>query len=404
MRLKEISIEDYNYQLPDQKIAKYPLDRRENAKLLIYNSGEIKQDIFRNIPAYLPKNQLMIFNDAKVISARLQFQKETGANIEVFCLEPYKPADYNLAFQQKHTVEWKGMVGNLKKWKTGQLKKELRIKGRIIELAVGKLKNEDGYIILRFSWNDEDINFSDILEHAGKVPIPPYLKRETEKIDQTRYQTKYSKTKGSVAAPTAGLHFDEFTLNTIKEKNIPTEKITLHVGAGTFRPVQTDDIRDHQMHTEHFSVSVKTISNLINHKGNILAVGTTTVRTLESLYWLGVKLKSTDNEDSNFLRQWEHTELDNTITVREALNALIDFTKKKNQESFNGSTQIMITPGYQFKMTHSMITNFHQPKSTLLMLIAAFVGNDWKKIYDYALNNNFRFLSYGDSSLLFPKK
>ncbi|MFP4525604.1 MAG: S-adenosylmethionine:tRNA ribosyltransferase-isomerase [Bacteroidales bacterium] len=406
MRLKEISVEDYNYQLPEHKIAKYPLERRENAKLLIYNAGEIQQDIFKNIPDYLSDNQLMIFNDAKVISARLQFQKETGANIEVFCLEPYQPADYNLAFQQKETVAWKGMVGNLKKWKTGPLKKKLTVKGKFIDLAVERLKKEGGYVILQFKWNSKEVNFSDILEHAGKVPIPPYLKRETEKIDQTRYQTKYSRTKGSVAAPTAGLHFDEFTLNKIKEKNIPTEKITLHVGAGTFRPVQTDDIRKHEMHTEHFSVSLQTIDNLINHKGKILAVGTTTVRTLESLYWLGVKLKSKgiEAETENFLHQWEHTKLDNTVTIEEALNELINYTKKNNNKTFNGSTQIMITPGYQFKMTHSMITNFHQPKSTLLMLIAAFIGDDWEKVYDYALKNNFRFLSYGDSSLLFPKE
>lgn len=258
--------------------------------------------------------------------------------------------------------------------------------------------------MLKFTWNDKEVTFSDILENAGKVPIPPYLKRETEQIDKTRYQTKYSRTKGSVAAPTAGLHFDAFTLNTIKEKNIPTDKITLHVGAGTFRPVQTDNPREHEMHTEHFSVSILTINNLIKHKNRILAVGTTSVRTLESLYWLGVKLlsKGKKNQPINFLRQWEHTELDDSVPVVNALQEIKRYIEKNNNHSFNGSTQIMITPGYRFKLTHAMITNFHQPKSTLLMLIAGFVGDDWKSIYDFALNNNFRFLSYGDSSLLFP--
>lgn len=403
MDLKNISIQDYTYHLPEEKIAKYPLKNREESRLLIYDRGKIKDNHFRNISHYLPENHLMVFNNAKVISARLPFQKETGAIIEIFCLEPVQPREYAKAFQATNKVQWKCLVGNLKKWKNSSLNKTIKLNKRTIQINVKKTGREDNYVTVEFTWDKNDVTFGEILDITGKVPIPPYLKRESEPVDKTRYQTRYSKVMGSVAAPTAGLHFDQHTLSSIRSKGIEQTEITLHVGAGTFRPVQSETVSGHEMHTEHFEVSIATLDKLIEYTDNLLSVGTTTLRTLESLYWMGLKVNQSENTPNPFhLGQWEHTELEDSLSVKESLLRIKQYMTYHKKEHIHASTQIMITPGYQFKLTDSLITNFHQPKSTLLLLIAAFVGDDWKKIYEYALNNNFRFLSYGDSSLLFP--
>mgnify|MGYP002338704033 FL=1 len=399
----KISAKDFDYYLPEENIAKYPVEQREKSKLLLYQKGAISQDIFENIHRYLPEDQLMVFNNAQVVYSRLLFQKSTGANIEIFCLEPSQPKEYAQAFQQTFSVTWLCMVGNLKKWKEDVLEKKIALPKGNLNLKAKRQARRDNVIEIEFEWDNASITFGEILDNAGIVPIPPYLKRESEPVDKQRYQTVYSKIKGSVAAPTAGLHFSEPVMNKIREKGIRTEEITLHVGAGTFRPVKSETVDQHEMHTEHFSVSQQTIEQLANSKGNILAVGTTSVRTLESLYWIGVKLKSMSSSPSRIvLNQWEHLDLDHSVSVEAALEEIQNYLKKTRNETLNASTQIMITPGYEFKLTKSMITNFHQPRSTLLMLIAAFIGEDWKDIYDYALKNDFRFLSYGDSSLLMP--
>ncbi len=399
----KISAKDFDYNLPEENIAKYPVKQREKSKLLLYQQGKISQDVFENIPDYLPEDQLMVFNNAQVVYSRLLFQKSTGANIEIFCLEPCQPEEYAQAFQQTSSVTWLCMVGNLKKWKEDILEKKISLPKGDLNLKAEKKGRKDNVIEVQFEWDNSSITFGEILDNAGIVPIPPYLKRESEPVDKQRYQTVYSKIKGSVAAPTAGLHFSEPVVRKIRGKNIQTEEITLHVGAGTFRPVKSETVDQHEMHTEHFSVSLQTLEQLANSKGNILAVGTTSVRTLESLYWIGVKLKTMKASPSRIiLKQWDHLDLDHSISVEAALEEIQNYLRKNQDETLNASTQIMITPGYEFKLTKSMITNFHQPRSTLLMLIAAFVGEDWKDIYDYALKNNFRFLSYGDSSLLMP--
>jgi len=400
---EKISAKDFDYNLPEENIAKYPVKQREKSKLLLYQKGKIAQDIFENIHNYLPEGQPMVFNNAQVVYSRLLFQKPTGANIEIFCLEPSQPKEYAQTFQQTSSATWLCMVGNLKKWKEDVLEKKIALPKGNLNLKAKKKGRKDNVIEIEFEWDNASITFGEILDNAGIVPIPPYLKRESEPVDKQRYQTVYSKIKGSVAAPTAGLHFSEPVMNKIREKKIQTEEITLHVGAGTFRPVKSETVDQHEMHTEHFSVSQQTLEQLANSKGNILAVGTTSVRTLESLYWIGLKLKTMASAPSRIvLNQWEHLDLDHSITVEEALEEIQDYLKKNQKATLNASTQIMITPGYEFKLTKSMITNFHQPRSTLLMLIAAFVGDDWKDIYDYALENDFRFLSYGDSSLLMP--
>lgn len=399
----KISAKDFDYTLPEEKIAKYPIEQREKSKLLLYQKGQISRDTFENIHCYLPEDQLMVFNNAQVVYSRLLFQKSTGANIEIFCLEPVQPKEYAQAFQQTFSATWLCMVGNLKKWKDDVLEKKISLPKGKLNLKAKKKSRKDNAIEINFEWDNPTITFGEILDNAGIVPIPPYLKRESEPVDKQRYQTVYSKIKGSVAAPTAGLHFSEPVMNKIREKKINSAEITLHVGAGTFRPVKSETVDQHEMHTEHFSVSLQTLEQLANSKGNILAVGTTSVRTLESLYWIGVKLISMSSSPSRIvLNQWEHFDLDHSVSPGKALEEIQNYLKKNRKETLDASTQIMITPGYEFKLTKSMITNFHQPRSTLLMLIAAFVGEDWRDIYDYALQNDFRFLSYGDSSLLLP--
>jgi S-adenosylmethionine:tRNA ribosyltransferase-isomerase len=400
---KKISVKNYDYPLTEDKIAKYPARQREESNMLIYDRGNIIKDRFKHIHHYISRDNLLVFNNAKVISARLFFQKETGAKIEIFCLEPDTPSDYATAFQQNKTVRWKCMVGNLKKWKNGVLKQQLKIDGKSISIKAHKIRQEENQVIVQFIWDRNDVSFGEILDHAGKVPIPPYLKRESESLDHQRYQTVYSKIKGSVAAPTAGLHFSKQLIDKMKRKGIQNTELTLHVGAGTFRPVQSETIDQHSMHLEHFAVSLETIEKLIKRYNKILAIGTTSVRTLESLYWIGVKMAHGQYSGHNIrLDQWEHLELPGDMEVPKALERIKNYLKDTGQENLIASTRIMITPGYRFKLTHGLVTNFHLPKSSLLMLIAAFVGDDWKRIYDFALKNDFRFLSYGDSSLLYP--
>lgn len=396
----DIQIEDYNYNLPDERIAKYPLDKRDTSKLLISRDGEIGEDTFCNLAGYLPDNSLMVFNNTKVIQARLHFRKSTGAQIEIFCLEPHLPNDYQVNFQQTHTCSWICLVGNLKKWKEGELIKEIDINGEKVEIRAKRIQSHGDSHIIQFEW-DKPVSFSEILDVAGELPIPPYLNRDTEEKDKQTYQTVYSKIDGSVAAPTAGLHFTPEVFDSLKNKGIKTAEITLHVGAGTFKPVKSEQIADHVMHAEFISVRKEIIAQLLNHNGKIIAVGTTSVRTLESLYYIGQMLESDSHADNLKVLQWQPYEDGAKITVKQALTNIISYLDKNKLSSLIAETQIMIAPGYTYRIVDGIVTNFHQPKSTLLLLVSAFVGGaNWKKIYQYALENNFRFLSYGDSSLL----
>mgnify|MGYP000665700373 CR=1 FL=1 len=401
---KHIRISEYNYPLPDERIAKFPLPVRDQSKLLIYRHGEVNEDIFTSLPDYLPKGSLMIFNNTKVIQARLHFRKETGALIEVFCLEPIQPNDYVLNFQQTEHAAWLCMIGNLKKWKDGELKREMTVKGFPITLTAtrGECRGTSHWV--DFTWNNAEVTFADILEVFGELPIPPYLNRNTEESDKETYQTVYSKIKGSVAAPTAGLHFTPQVLDTLQEKGIELEELTLHVGAGTFKPVKSEEIEGHEMHTEYISVNRSTIKKLIDHDGCAVAVGTTSVRTLESLYHIGVTLAENPDatEEELHVRQWQPYEKYDQIPPVVALQKILGYLDRHGMETLHTSTQIIIAPGYDYKIVKAMVTNFHQPQSTLLLLVSAFVKGNWRTIYDYALSHDFRFLSYGDSSLLIP--
>lgn len=401
---KHIRISDYDYPLPDERIAKFPLPERDSSKLLVYRHGEVSEDRFTSLPQYLKPGMLMVFNNTKVIQARLHFRKETGALIEVFCLEPYSPADYAQNFQQTETCSWLCMIGNLKKWKEGVLRKEMTVNGRDLILCAERGEAVGTSHAVRFSWNDSTVTFSDILECMGELPIPPYLNRETQESDKKTYQTVYSKIKGSVAAPTAGLHFTERVLSALDNAGIEREELTLHVGAGTFKPVKSEEIEGHDMHTEYISVRRSTIEKLIAHNGEAVAVGTTSVRTLESLYYIGLKLeKDMDlSEEGLHVNQWEPYEEASGLSTVRALQNIVDWLDRHGIETLHTSTQIIIAPGYKYHIVKAMVTNFHQPKSTLLLLVSAFVNGDWHRIYDYALSHDFRFLSYGDSSLLIP--
>ena len=407
-RMKEdprhIHISEYNYPLPDERIAKFPLTVRDQSKLLVYRHGEVTEDVFTSLPDYLPKGSLMVFNNTKVIQARLHFRKETGALIEVFCLEPIQPNDYVLNFQQTEHAAWLCMIGNLKKWKDGALKREMTVKGFTITLTAtrGECRGTSHWI--DFSWNNPEVTFADILEVFGELPIPPYLNRDTEESDKETYQTVYSKIKGSVAAPTAGLHFTPRVLEALQEKGIDLEELTLHVGAGTFKPVKSEEIEGHEMHTEYISVNRATIKKLIDHDGCAVAVGTTSVRTLESLYHIGVTLAENPDatEEELHVRQWQPYEKYDQIPPVVALQKILGYLDRNGLEALHSSTQIIIAPGYQYKIVKAMVTNFHQPQSTLLLLVSAFVKGNWRTIYDYAMAHDFRFLSYGDSSLLIP--
>ncbi|MBK8808505.1 MAG: S-adenosylmethionine:tRNA ribosyltransferase-isomerase [Bacteroidales bacterium] len=394
-----IEIEAYNYLLPDDKIAKYPLENRDASKLLIYKNKDISEASFTDITLHLPNNSLLIFNNTKVIAARILMNKESGAHIEIFCLEPYFPESYELMFSQQKQCVWKCIVGNSKRWKAEPLTKTIQVGSESVQFTAKRIENNQTVHLVEFTW-DSNHSFSEMLDALGQIPIPPYLNRATESIDLERYQTVYSKHKGSVAAPTAGLHFTDSILSKLKEQGIEKGEITLHVGAGTFKPVQSKTIGEHEMHTELFSFNIKLLEQIINANYFIIAVGTTSLRTLESIYWLGCKLIET-GEMPNKISQWEVYN-HNTIDYKESLNAILTHIKSKNIESFTASTQILIAPGYIFKVVKGLITNFHQPQSTLLVLVSAFIGEEWERIYDYALKNDFRFLSYGDSSLIIP--
>ena len=404
---KHIRISEFNYPLPDERIAKFPLPVRDQSKLLLYRHGEVTEDIFTSLPDYLPANSLMIFNNTKVIQARLHFHKETGALIEVFCLEPVQPNDYARNFQQTEHAAWLCMIGNLKKWKEGALKREITVKGKPLTLTAERGACHGTSHWVDFRWNNPEITFADILEVFGELPIPPYLNRETQESDKETYQTVYSKIKGSVAAPTAGLHFTPRVLDALREKGVTLEELPLHVGAGTFKPVKSEEIEGHEMHTEYISVNRSTLEKLVAHEGKAIAVGTTSVRTLESLYHIGVTLLHNPNatEEDLHVKQWQpyETALETAATPAvDALQAIIAYLDRHHMETLHSSTQIIIAPGYEYRIVKAMVTNFHQPQSTLLLLVSAFLHGDWRKIYDYALAHDFRFLSYGDSSLLIP--
>jgi hypothetical protein len=404
MNIKEISIKDYNYELPDERIAKFPKSERDHSKILIYNKGNIVEDIFYNIVNFLPENALMVFNNTKVIQARLHFQKQSGAHIEIFLLEPAEPLDYELMFQIKEQCVWVCMIGNLKKWKEDALIKEIDINGHSVTIKAERLEQVGASHKVRLSWNDTSLSFAELIDIIGELPIPPYLNRDTQESDKTTYQTVYSKIKGSVAAPTAGLHFTKDVLSEIDKKGIVREELTLHVGAGTFKPVKSELISEHDMHTEYISVSKSTLETLRKFNASAIAVGTTSVRTLESLYYIGLKLHKNPHltDEELAVKQWEPYEQTTNVTALEAINAIIKYLDENDLDTLHSSTQIMIAPGYEYKIVKMLVTNFHQPQSTLLLLVSAFIGDNWHKVYNYALEHDFRFLSYGDSSLLIP--
>ena len=423
--MEEILIEEYNYPLPDERIAKYPLANRDQSKLLIYRDGKVSEDQFYHVGEYLSADSLLIYNNTRVIQARLEFHKQSedgtqGARIEIFCLEPLLPHDYQLSLGSTSGCTWKCMIGNAKKWKSGALSLPVQLpSGEHITLFAEKGEQTGNTFAVRFWWNTPasnlsplasnlNISFAEILDAVGELPIPPYLNRKTEESDKTTYQTVYSRIKGSVAAPTAGLHFTDNVLNGLRQKGIQTAEVTLHVGAGTFQPVKVADANQHTMHTEIIAVPRETIATLIANLGHIVAVGTTSMRTLESLYFIGEELcagfRIPDAEDTTLsVAQFAPYQQEHTLSTREALQALLDYLDNTQQDTLHAETQIMIKPGYQFRVVDQLITNFHQPKSTLLLLVSAFVGGDWHTIYDYALSHNFRFLSYGDSSILFRR-
>lgn len=407
MNTKHIRIKDYNYDLPDERIAKFPLPERDKSKLLVYNHGEVSQDVFSNITRYLPQGALMVFNNTKVIQARLHFRKETGSLIEIFLLEPALPTDYEQMFQTTGACSWYCLVGNLKKWKGGPLTTTVEMPGQpSVQLTAERDMSCETALKIDFKWTGDDkLSFAELIDKVGELPIPPYLNRNTQESDKTTYQTVYSKIKGSVAAPTAGLHFTQKVLADIDQHGIDREELTLHVGAGTFKPVKSEEIEGHAMHTEYVCIRRSTLEKLLQHNCEAVAVGTTSVRTLESLYYMGCKVKANPNVslDQLHVNQWEpYASTTTTITPTEAIGELIAYMDRNNLPSLHSSTQIIIAPGYQYKIVKRLITNFHQPQSTLLLLVSAFVGGDWKSIYRYALDNGFRFLSYGDSSILIP--
>lgn len=420
METKHIHISDYNYDLPDSRIAKFPVSPRDTSKLLVYRHGEISDDIFYNLPKYLPEKSLMVFNNTKVIQARMHFLKETGALIEVFLMEPAAPTDYELMFQTRGECSWLCMVGNLKKWKEGSLVRTFDVAGTTINFKatmrrdIIDAKSGGTNYWVDFAWDNPQVSFAEILDAVGELPIPPYLNRETQDSDKTTYQTVYSKIKGSVAAPTAGLHFTDKVLAAIDAAGVRREELTLHVGAGTFKPVKSEEIDGHTMHTEYVCVRRDTLQTLLDYDCCAIAVGTTSVRTLESLYYMGVKLESNPDaaEEELHVCQWEpYEKADGTpvggnlvdgITPQKAISNIIAWLDKNNLKTLHSSTQIIIAPGYEYKIVKVLVTNFHQPQSTLLLLVSAFLKGDWHNVYDYALSHDFRFLSYGDSSILIP--
>ena len=399
--IPEIRIEDYNYNLPDERIAKYPLPQRDGSKLLHYKDGNVTEKKFSEIASLLPEGSIMVFNDTKVVPARLHFQRSTGAHIEIFCLEPVQPEEYVTMFAVTDRCRWKCIVGNVKRWKNDTLNlynPDSNEEVTTLALKADLIERQGETSIVEFSW-EGGLPFSKVLEIGGSIPIPPYLNRNTEDVDLERYQTLYARFRGSVAAPTAGLHFTENVLQAIRERNITTETVCLHVGAGTFLPVKSSLVSEHTMHREPFVVTLDFLEKLLSKTGKLVAVGTTSVRTLESLYYVGVKCIETGVPAD--VDQWDPYSREYSYTLDESLSALVDYLKKNNKKDIQLGTRIIIVPGYQFKVVDVLVTNFHQPQSTLLLLISAFVKGDWHKIYDFALANDFRFLSYGDSSILF---
>ncbi len=422
MNVKDISIKAFDYPLTPERIAKYPLPQRDQSKLLLYRHGEVSEDVFSNLPLHLPRGALMVFNDTRVIQARLRFRKTTGAAVEVFLLEPARPADYARNFARRSSCTWSCLVGNLKRWREGDLKRTLTVGTEQCELTARhasyikkrpSASSSDGAEqLITFHWTQR-LTWAEVLEAAGEMPIPPYLNRRPEDSDKLAYQTVYGKVDGSVAAPTAGLHFTPRVLSALRERDIEREEVTLHVGAGTFRPVKSDTIGGHDMHTEHISVSRSTILALLGHRARAIAVGTTSVRTLESLYYMGIRAyylmrdgRDTDDAYSLSVRQWEPYEMEmaglRMPSAERALTHLLAYMDRHQLEVLHTSTQIIIAPGYRYHIVKAMVTNFHQPQSTLLLLVSAFIGDRWRQVYDYALSHQFRFLSYGDSSLLIP--
>ena len=410
--MNPLYIADFNYPLPDERIAKYPLPERDHSKLLIYRDGAVSEDHFYNVGEYINPSALLIYNNTRVIQARLEFYKTTGARIEVFCLEPLTPHDYQLSLSSTTGCTWKCMVGNAKKWHDEPVTLTINHSPSAITLRAYKEAQMGNTFAVRFEWDGDDISFAEILDAAGELPIPPYLNRKTEASDLKTYQTVYSRIKGSVAAPTAGLHFTESVLADLHRRGIETDELTLHVGAGTFLPVKTADANEHTMHTEIIAVPRETIAHILAKLGSIVAVGTTSMRTLESLYFIGCQLRNAEmseyrNIDSIHVDKFEpyendsqHSALSPRLSTAEALQSILDYLDATHQQTLHAETQIMIKPGYTFHVVDQLITNFHQPQSTLLLLVSAFVGGDWHTIYDYALSHDFRFLSYGDSSIL----
>lgn len=402
---RNISIQEFSYHLPEEKIAFHPLKERDASKLLIYRKGFILEDIYGNIADYLPRGSLLVFNNSKVIHARIRFKKESGGTIEIFCLEPYEWLnEYSQVMNQAGSVKWKCMVGGVAKWKSKELEKELIINGEKLIMKALLLEKLEDCFVIEFSWNPCQYSFAEVIEQAGDIPLPPYIKRSTEPTDESRYQTIYAKHEGSVAAPTAGLHFTENIFKNLAARNIERAFVTLHVGAGTFKPVKASTMKDHDMHAEWIDVSIDMIKELILKKGEIITVGTTSLRTIETLYWLGIKASLDPESEKLVLGQWEvyEQELQRALLHSElALQKLINWMEERNLDRIITQTQLLITKGYQFKIVKALITNFHQPQSTLLLLVAAAIGEDWRKIYDYALEHQFRFLSYGDGNLIF---
>lgn len=401
--IRNIHIKEYNYELPENRIAKYPLKERDQSKLLVYRNGNIEDSSFTSLPDYLPTDSLIVFNNTRVIQARMIFRKDTGATIEIFCLEPHSPHDYNLIFQSTEKCSWLCMIGNLKKWKEGViLSRNITIGDCTFTLNATRVEMQGTSHLVEFTWNETNFTFADILDNIGELPIPPYLKRDTEEEDKETYQTLYSKIKGSVAAPTAGLHFTESVFDKLRDKGIQLDEVTLHVGTGTFKPVKSETIDAHEMHSEFISVRKELIENLLNHKGKIVAVGTTSVRTLESLYQIGSALGLTPDLKELSVSQWQPYERsgESDISKEQSLKNILEYLNRNKLDRLLANTQIMIVPGYEFKIVDAIVTNFHQPQSTLLLLVSAFVEGNWKSIYSHALSHGYRFLSYGDSSLL----
>lgn len=399
--IPEIHIEDFTYSLPDERIAKYPLENRDSSKLLCYREGTPKTMAFTDLPGLLPEGSLMVFNDTKVVPARLHFQRSTGAHIEIFCLEPVAPEEYVTMFAVTDRCRWKCIVGNVKRWKNDTLSlynPDLAPEVSEMNLRADLVERDGETSVVEFSW-DNGAPFSKVLEVCGSVPIPPYLNRDTEDVDLERYQTLYARFRGSVAAPTAGLHFTERVLDAIRKRDIDTQTVCLHVGAGTFLPVKSSLVSEHTMHREPFVVTLDFLKSLISRKGKVMAVGTTSVRTLESLYYAGVKCLENGAPDD--VQQWDPYVREYSYSLEESLSALVAYMTDNSLDQIQLGTRIIIVPGYSFKVVDVLVTNFHQPQSTLLLLISAFVGGDWKTIYDHALSDGFRFLSYGDSSVLF---